>query len=713
MLLQRTAALALCNWSKAYAKNVVYDHYFKTAPFAVFFDLLEDKGQAAEFCNKGTRIMNHDQKNQETRDRFYVTTPIYYVTARPHLGSLYSTLLADVLARWNKLGGKQVFFLTGTDEHGQKIAQAAEKVGQQPKAFVDSFIEAYHHMWDRYELSYNHFIRTTDSYHVKAVQAWLSSLLDKGDIYKSFYKGWYCTPCETFLTDKDALVEQAGQIPACPSCSRPTQIVEEETYFFKLSNYASRLLTFYQENPDFIQPKERMHEVINFVASGLKDLSISRTTITWGIPFPGDAKHVTYVWADALNNYITAVGYGQPDRKQEFESWWPADVQVLGKDIVRFHAVYWPAFLMASGLPLPKRLLVHGWIRMDKQKMSKSLGNVVDPQELYDAYGAEPVRYYLMRQMAITHDSDFSIEDLEQRITSDLANDLGNLLNRTVALAHSHSIVELPVITVWSPKALDVRDECLNMLEDVEKYMNDCSIHLALARIWKFINTANAYFHAQEPWKLIKKDPEACLQVLSVTCHSLRAIATLLWPVMPHKMEALLASIGAPLHLGEHTRDNLKLATWNKGFMLHQIQPLFVKPESKQASAKPMTEEKKQVAHPEPVCDQNGIGIEDFLKVELVVGTVEQCEPVPNSSKLYALQVNFGERGMRQILAGFAPYHTCEALCNKQAVFLFNLKPRAMVGMQSQGMLLAAQDAHGVPHPVIAPVPVPNGTRLR
>jgi len=654
--------------------------------------------------------MSNDTK-KDHKNTFYVTTPIYYVTARPHLGSLYSTLLADVLSRWNKLSGKKVFFLTGTDEHGQKIAQAAEKAGKEPKAFVDSFIDAYQTMWDRYELAYNRFIRTTDSYHMQAVQKWLSNLLEKGDIYKSFYQGWYCTPCETFVIDKDSSTEQTEHIPACHSCGRPTHLVSEETYFFRLSNYQSRLLAFYQENPDFIQPKERLHEVINFVASGLKDLSISRTTITWGIPFPGDTKHVTYVWADALNNYITAIGYGQPERQEEFAQWWPADVQVLGKDIVRFHAVYWPAFLMASGLALPKRLLVHGWIRMDKQKMSKSLGNTVDPQDLYNVYGAEPVRYYLMRQMAITHDADFSIEDLENRISCDLANDLGNLLNRAVALAHTYGFIELPVITVWSPKALDVRDECLNMLEDVEKYMDDCLIHLALSRIWKFINTVNAYFHAQEPWKLAKRDPEACMQVLSVTCHSLRAIATLVWPVMPHKMEELLSSIGTPLEKMIDTRENLKLATWNQGFMLHQIPPLFTKPENKQADVKPMHEEKKQKAHIEQL-DANTIAIEDFLKVELVVGTIEQCEPVASSNKLYALQVNFGDRGMRQILAGLAAYHTPQALLNKQVVFVFNLKPRAMVGMQSQGMLLTTKSADGIPHPVTAPTLVPNGTRL-
>lgn len=652
--------------------------------------------------------------NIEKKKSFYVTTPIYYVTARPHLGSLYSTLLADVVARWNKLDNKKVFFLTGTDEHGQKIAQAAEKAGKSPKEFVDSFIETYHAMWNRYELSYNHFIRTTDTYHIKSVQNWLSMLLNKKDIYKSFYKGWYCTPCETFLTEKDELLAH-GETPVCPSCKRSTHIVEEETYFFKLSNYQNRLLTFYQENPDFIIPKERMNEVISFVASGLKDLSISRTTISWGIPFPGDEKHVTYVWADALSNYITAIGYGQPERQAEFAAFWPADLQILGKDIIRFHAVYWLAFLMASDLPLPKRLLVHGWISVNKEKMSKSLGNTVDPEHLYDIYGAEPVRYYLMRQMAITHDADFSIEDLEQRITSDLANDLGNLLNRTVALAHTHGIVELPVIKLWSAESIDLRDECLNMLEDVEKHMNDCLIHLALARVWKFINQVNAYFHIQKPWKLAKTDPELCIQVLSATISSLRAIAIMLWPIMPHKMEELLQSIGQPLDLTKDNRDNLELATWNKSFMLNQIPALFCKHEAPKETHKAIDAPKKaEKEHNKerPELTENTITIDDFSKVELVVGTVETCNNVPNSAKLYVLNVNFGDKGMRQILAGLATFHKPEHLLNKQIVFVFNLKPRSLLGMESQGMLLTTKGLDGVPYPVVAPVACANGTRL-
>jgi len=643
----------------------------------------------------------HDQSD----NKFYITTPIYYVTARPHLGTLYSTLLADVLARWHRLKGIKTFFLTGTDEHGQKIAQAAEKAGKQPKEFVDSFIDSYQKMWAEYELAYDRFIRTTDSYHVKAVQDWITHLLNKGDIYKSFYEGWYCTSCETFVTEKDAEHTTASSGPKCPTCGRETHIISEEAYFFKLSAYQDRLLKLYADNPDFIIPKERAHEVINFVHSGLKDLSISRTTITWGIPFPGDTKHVTYVWADALNNYITAVGYGQPERKKEFAQWWPADVHVLGKDIIRFHAVYWPAFLMASDLPLPKHLLVHGWIRVDQQKMSKSSGNAVDPQALYDTYGAEPVRYYLMRQMAITHDGDFSIEDLEQRISSDLANDLGNLLNRMSSLAHKHGLIDVPPVAVWEQAALDLRDECWSMLEEVEDYMSDFLVHMALARAWKFINTTNAYFHAQEPWKLAHSNPALFAQVISATCHSLRAIASVLWPVMPRKMEELLTSINAPLNQEYDTLENLELGTWDTYFMIHHIPPLFKKPEPKEPQESKMVEKTSEQA--------NHITIDDFTKVELLVGTIEQCEVVPQSEKLYKLQVNFGDKGMRQILSGVRASFSVDDLVHKQGVFVFNLKPRMMLGMPSEGMMLFANGADGAPKLVTVAVHVPNGTRLK
>ncbi len=658
-------------------------------------------------------------------NKWYVTTPIYYVTARPHLGSLYSTLIADVITRYHRLKGQKVFFLTGTDEHGQKVAQAAEKAGKDPKTFVDSFINAYIDTWKDYEIEYSKFIRTTDSYHVQAVQEWLKKLQDKGDIYKARYEGWYCTQCETFLTETEvrehtpthstrsaasdfakASTDRQGErdiVPLCPSCGRGTVYLSEETYFFKLSAYQDKLLAFYEENPDFIVPKERAKEVINFVKKGLKDLSISRTTITWGIPFPGDSQHVTYVWADALNNYITGVGYGQKDKEQDFKFWWPADVHVMGKDIVRFHAIYWLAFLMASDLPLPKQLLVHGWIKMDDQKMSKSLGNVVDPMDLLHKYGADSVRYYLMRHMAITHDGNFSIKDLEQTIASDLANDLGNLLNRMVSLAQKNDLMMVPEQAIWDESAVALRDECLNMLEDMESYMDEYMFHMALPRIWKCIHQMNVFFHAREPWKLVKEDRQAFIQIIAATCHALRIVAYVLWPFMPEKMAELLASLGKPSDLHNNTLEQLELGRWNQSFTLTHIAPLFQKPELKGEAVEPVSTI--------PAVDE--ITIDDVVKVHLVVGTIEACEPVEGSDKLYKMQVNFGDKGMRQILAGVQKYYKPEQLIGKQGVFVYNLKPRKMVGLESQGMMLLAEGADGNLQMTTVASPVPNGTRLR
>ncbi len=639
------------------------------------------------------------------KKKFYVTTPIYYVTAKPHLGSLYSTLLADVIARWHRLQNNEVFFLTGTDEHGQKIAQAAAAVSKNPKEFVDGFIDAYKKVWHEYELAYTHFIRTTDESHTKAVQIWLQRLLDKGDIYKAFYQGWYCTPCEAFVTEKSdetSVVEQKG--PFCPTCSRDTVYLSEESYFFRLSAYQEKLLKLYQENPHFIVPKERAHEVINFVKDGLRDLSISRTTISWGIPFPGDSKHVTYVWADALNNYITAVGYGQPGKEKEFEYWWPADLHILGKDIIRFHAIYWPAFLMASGLPLPKQLLVHGWIKMDEQKMSKSLGNVVDPEELYTTYGAEAVRYYLMRQMSINQDTNFSIHDLEQRITADLANDLGNLLNRMTALAEKNNLTIVDSPPTWSADVQALQKSFQTMLHEVKSYMHDYTLHMSLASIWKYIAQTNAFFHAHEPWKLAKSDENKFKEVVAATCHSLHGISLLLWPVMPHSMQQLLTSLGVTLSI--ETIDyvsELENDSWQRSFSLKKIPTLFVKPEPKI--------DKEEIK--EPMIDQNVIDIELLSQVELRVGTIEHCESIPKSDKLYKLQVNFGEHGMRQILSGVKLFFTPDQLIGKQHVFIFNLKPRAMMGTESQGMILTATDAQGGLQLISAAHVVPNGTRLK
>jgi len=630
--------------------------------------------------------------------KFYVTTPIYYGTAKPHLGSLYSTILADVVERWNKMLGKKTFFLTGTDEHGQKVARAADKAGKKPKEFVDGFIDAYKTVWRDYEIDYDYFIRTTDTNHIKAVQKWLQMLLDKGDIYKSAYKGWYCLPCESFEKEWD---EGETKGPQCNVCGRDTELVSEECYFFKLSKYQDRLLKFYEDNPDFVVPKERLKEVINFVKSGLKDLSISRTKVSWGIPFPQDEAHVAYVWADALNNYITAIGYLQPEKQENFAYWWPADLHIMAKDILRFHAIYWPAFLMASDLPLPKRLLVHGWITVDQKKMSKSLGNVVDPEVLRGLYGAEPVRYYLLRQMAINQDGDFRIEDLEQRIASDLANDLGNLLNRMISLAEKNEVKVINRPEIWSEDVLALRDESLNLIADFKAYMDDYQFHMALARLWKFINKVNAYFHAKEPWKLAKSDPVKFLEVLAATANSLKVIGTLLWPVMPEKMEQLFGSLGTRFELEKNMLEDIELGNWHDTFMLNKIDTLFQKPEKRQEPEII----KEELKIPE-------VSIDDVVKVHLVVGTIESAEDLPKSNKILKLQVDCGSYGKRQILAGVKKYYKPQDLIGKQGVYVLNLKPRKIMGIESQGMMLFAEGKDKLEIVTVA-AEVPNGTRLK
>jgi len=626
------------------------------------------------------------------KNKFYVTTPIYYVTAKPHLGSLYSTLLADVAARWHKLQAIPTFFLTGTDEYGQKVAQAAAHAGKPPQEFVDGFIGAYKDMWHKYEIEYNHFVRTTDPGHVKAVQQWIKKLLATGDIYKGHYTGYYCTPCETYVTGSDDEV-------LCDSCGRPTQKISEESYFFKLSAYQDKLLELYESQKDFVIPSERLNEVLSFVKGGLRDLSISRTTVKWGIPFPGDEDHVVYVWADALNNYITAIGYGNEAKQEEFNSWWPADLQILGKDIIRFHAVYWPAFLMATGLPVPEHLLVHGWIKVNQQKMSKSLGNTVDPQLLLDEYGADAVRYYLTRFMAITQDSEFSTQDLEQRINSDLANDLGNLLNRVVALAKKRDIYEITHPENWNPKSIELRDQFWTALEKYSTSMDGAYYSRALATLFKYIHEVNAYFHAAEPWKI--KDSKQFEEVISAACHSLYGIALLLHPVMPSKMEQLLKSLGVTFSLGVDHVKELDDNPWTRTFLLHAQEPLFKKYELKKEE--PTKDEKSLI--PE-------ITIDDVAKVYQCIGTIEQVEEIDGSDKLLKLQVNFGPHGMRQVLSGIKKFFSPTDIIGKQAVFIVNLKPRKMMGLESQGMILTVTDADDKLK-LLTVDNVPNGTRLK
>ncbi|MBP9764849.1 methionine--tRNA ligase [Candidatus Babeliales bacterium] len=612
---------------------------------------------------------------------FYVTTPIYYVTAAPHLGSLYSTLLADVAARYNTLLGKDVFFLTGTDEHGQKVAEAAQKAGKSPQQFVDSFIPAYTDAWKLYNIGYSKFIRTTDKDHVQAVQKWISQLMAQGDIYKGEYVGWYCTPCETYVTEKESTTQD--QEVTCPSCLRPTSKLAEECYFFRLSAYQDRLLELYEKHPNFMTPKERLHEIISFVKEGLKDLSISRTTVTWGIPFPGDSKHVTYVWADALNNYITAVGYGAAGQEKELAHWWPADMQILGKDIVRFHAVYWPAFLMATGLRMPEKLLVHGWIKVGDQKMSKSLGNAVDPLTLARSYGVDQIRYYLTRKMAITQDSQFSLADIEQSINSELANDLGNLLNRCLVLAHKYQYTTIQAPSSWSAQAQQLHDSCQQMIHEATVLVEEGYLYRAVNRIWEFVNQVNAYVQLTQPWKTATTDKAAFEESIAAAVYSLRAIGLMMWPVMPTKMEQLLLCVGYTVQPAlDHNRLH-EGAVWTGVCTLKISEPLFEKHETK-PELKTMQEQVKVETTPT-------VTIDEFIKMDLRVGLIEQCEIVEKSDKLLKLQVDFGDLGKRQILSGVRKHFTPQDLIGKKAAFIVNLPPRMMMGMESQGMLFAAE----------------------
>lgn len=651
------------------------------------------------------------------KNKFYITTPLYYVNSKPHLGTLYSTVIADVAARWNKILGKKVFFLTGTDEHGQKIQEKATVAGKQPKEFVDAMVPEFKKTWQQYEIEYTRFIRTTDGDHEKAVAYWIKKLQDQGDIYKSVYSGLYCIPCETFVSvTTDTPRNEQGE-PLCPSCKRLLQEVNEESYFFRLSAYENQLLEFYEKHPDFITPKERLNEIVSFVKSGLKDLSISRKTISWGIPFPGDNQHTVYVWGDALNNYISAVGYGQESKAAEenLNFWWPANIHVIGKDIVRFHAVYWPAFLMAAGLNLPHKLLVHGFILMGDQKMSKSLGNAVDPSMLVNTYGPETIRYYLLRQFPINQDCQFDIKDLEEKITADLANNLGNLLNRMVTLSLNNGFTEIKAPTEIEAKTGVLKEKCEETFRIFWEEMNKCHFHVALAEVWRLLSAVNAYFHEQQPWILVKKDPELFQEVMYATCHSLYLVGVILWPVMPKKMEMLLASLGYVFKPDFNYESELRENGFKRAYKLSKLsEPLFVRPESKIEKENLQQSNVSSIA--EGTKTENGgatvITIDEFSTVELRVGTVVNCEPVDGSEKLYKLQVDFGRFGVRQILSGVAQYFKPEELIGRQGVYVVNLAPRKMLGLVSQGMMLFAKDDKGSMQMVTVGGKVENGTKI-
>ncbi|MCD6545879.1 MAG: methionine--tRNA ligase [Thermotogae bacterium] len=619
------------------------------------------------------------------KPKFYVTTPIYYINAEPHIGSAYTTIIADIIARYKRFRGYDVFFLTGTDEHGQKVLNAAQEAGKSPQEFCDELAEKFKKLWEDLEITNDYFIRTTDELHMKVVQRFVEKIKENGDIYKGKYEGWYCVPCESFWNE-----DELGENKTCPSCGRKVRWVSEENYFFRLSKYNQRLLEIFQENPNFVEPDFRKNEMLRILEKGLKDISITRTSFKWGVPMPGDSDHVIYVWVDALINYVSAIGYTWDEEK--FNRYWPADLHLIGKEINRFHSLIWPAMLMSVGLPLPKKIYAHGWLTFNGQKISKSLGNAIDPRVLVEKYGLDAIRYYLLREINFGKDGDFSEDNLIGRINADLANDLGNLLHRTTAMIAQNFDSKIP-----QPSKKESVDNqlILGSLETIQKFfenMDNLRFTQALEQLWQFISLSNKYIDLTEPWKLSKiaaKDRLAT--VLYNLAESLRIIATLLKPIMPRTSKEIYLRLGIAQEW-EETNDKA-VEKWGKlkpGMIVKHGKPLFPRIDIKKfekITATKFKEEVKMVTE-----ELNIITIEDFSKVELRVGEVLEAEKIEKSEKLLKLKVDLGELGERQIVAGIAKHYSPEELIGKLIIVVANLKPAKLMGIESQGMLLAAKD---------------------
>ncbi|MBL0686487.1 MAG: methionine--tRNA ligase [Sulfurospirillum sp.] len=616
----------------------------------------------------------------------YVTTPIYYVNDIPHIGHAYTTIIADTMARYYRLKGHETFFLTGTDEHGQKIAEAAKSRKREPQKYADEISHKFKSLWDEFDISYDKFIRTTDSSHKRGVQKAFKTMFDKGDIYKGMYEGYYCISCETFFTQTQLMDHED-----CPDCGKPTKLVEEESYFFKLSKYQERLLTWYNNDENCILPKGKKNEIINFVKDGLHDLSITRTSFDWGVKLPKDMnnqKHVMYVWLDALMNYITALGYGEDEKEMSF---WPATMHLVGKDILRFHSIYWPAFLMSLELPLPKQIAAHGWWTRNGEKMSKSKGNVVDPKDIADAYGLENFRYFMLREVPFGQDGDFSQKSLIDRINSDLGNEFGNLLNRIIGMSKKYNNGNITSLHV---KELHVKElnEVEVILKNVEDRLKMLQTNRYLEDLWRVLTIANGAITTHEPWVKIKNNNKnEALAVVGLVANILARVTILVSPIMPKTATIIATTLGFEIDTKSYIKFIEKKELLSD-FTIKETPPLFPRIEKEvlatpEPTPKPCSSEDKK---------ESIITIDQFFETSLKIGTVLDAQEIKKSSTLLKLKVDIGEKQTRQIVAGIKKYYTPEDLINTQVCIVANLKPINIMGILSEGMLLTAKDKKGL-----------------
>lgn len=651
----------------------------------------------------------------EQHNTFYITTPIYYPSGKFHIGTAYTTIASDAIARYKRLRGYDVRFLTGLDEHGQKIQEVAEAAGQAPQKYVDGIAAIATDLWQKMDISYDDFIRTTEARHTERVKKIFKTFLDNGDIYKGEYEGWHCTPCESYFSESQ--LEEGN----CPDCNRAVQRVKEESYFFNMKKYADRLLQYYEDNPGFIEPASRKNEMINnFIKPGLEDLSVSRMSFDWGIKVPGDAEHVIYVWVDALTNYITALGYGSDDEAL-FNKYWPADVHVVGKDIVRFHTIYWPIFLMALDLPLPKKVFAHGFIMMKDGKMSKSKGNVVYPEMLVERYGLDATRYFLLRELPFGQDGVFSPEAFIERTNFDLANDLGNLLNRTVSMINQYFDGVVPTENLEATEFDGaLRDFIVHTVEKYETSIEKMQFSVTLNELWALVSRTNKYVDETSPWVLAKDENERAKlgAVMSNLVTSLRHIAVMLQPFMTVSPKQMIEQLGLPEEalawetLGDFNAVAAGTTVVKKGvpiFPRLDVEPEVAYIREQMAITAPKEAVEVQETKAEPIAEE--ITFEDFMNVDLRVATVTACEKVPKTDKLLKLQLDLGFE-QRQVVSGIAEHYEPDALIGEKVIVVANLKPVKLRGELSQGMILAGQ-SNGVLKLATVDQTLENGAKVK